>query len=114
MTSAPRPFEQPIYVTRPFLPPLDAYVARLAQVWEAQWLTNDGAQHRALEAALSDRLRAPHLSLFANGTLALLTACRVLDLRGEVITAPFTFAAVPHALAGRGCSRYSPTSSRRR
>jgi dTDP-4-amino-4,6-dideoxygalactose transaminase len=102
MIAAPRPFADPVYVTRPLLPALEAYAGRLAQVWEAQWLTNGGAQHRELEAVLSKRLRAPHLSLFANGTLALLAACRVLDLHGEVITTPFTFAAAPHALVWSG------------
>lgn len=102
MAIPPRPFDQPVYVTQPLLPPLAAYAARLAQVWEARCLTNEGAQHRALEAALSERLRAPHLSLLASGTLALLVACRVLGLRGEVITTPFTFAATPHALVWSG------------
>jgi dTDP-4-amino-4,6-dideoxygalactose transaminase len=102
MATPTRPFDHPVYVTRPLLPPLDAYSARLAQIWEAKWLTNDGAQLRALEAALSQHLRAPHLSLLANGTLALLVACRVLELHGEVITTPFTFAATPNALVWSG------------
>jgi dTDP-4-amino-4,6-dideoxygalactose transaminase len=102
MAIPPRPFDHPVYVAQPLLPPLDIYSARLAQVWEARCLSKDGAQHRALEAALSARLRAPYLSLLANGTLALLVACRVFELRGEVITTPLTFAATPHALVWSG------------
>jgi dTDP-4-amino-4,6-dideoxygalactose transaminase len=98
----PEPFAEPVYVTRPLLPSLSDYTARLEAVWDAKWLTNNGAQHQALERALAEYLRAPNLSLFANGTLALLGACKVLALEGEVITTPFTFPATPHALAWAG------------
>ena len=102
MSEAPRGFDEPIFVTRPLLPPLAALTARLQQAWDARWLTNNGAQHQALEAALARTLGAPHLSLFANGTLALLVAARVLGLRGEVVVTPFTFPATVHALAWAG------------
>jgi len=97
-----RPFTEPIYVTRPLLPPLDDVRARLEEVWRSQWLTNWGDQHARLERALTDRLGVAQLSLFNNGTIALLVAIRALDLRGEVITTPFTFPATPHALAWTG------------
>ena len=96
------PFPEPIYVTRPLLPPLDRLSARLAQVWESKWLANGGPQHEALEAALRQRLRAEHLSLFNNGTIALFAAVKALGLSGEVITTPFTFPATPHALSWSG------------
>ena len=76
MTAAPASFPEPVYVTRPLLPPLDEYSARLREIWQAQWLTNNGAQHQALTRALAAMLGTPHVSLFANGTLALLAACR--------------------------------------
>ena len=97
-----QPFTEPIYVTRPLLPPLDDVRARLEEVWQSQWLTNWGDQHARLERALTDRLGVAQLSLFNNGTIALLVAIRALDLRGEVITTPFTFPATPHALAWTG------------
>jgi dTDP-4-amino-4,6-dideoxygalactose transaminase len=97
-----KPFPEPIYVTRPLLPPLADVMARLTQVWSAQWLTNAGAQHDALEAALRQYLDVAQLSLFNNGTIALLCAIRALDLAGEVITTPFTFPATPHALSWSG------------
>ena len=96
------PFPEPIYVTRPLMPPLERVTARLAQVWQSQWLANGGPQHEALEAALRERLHVPHLSLFNNGTIALFAAVRALDLSGEVVTTPFTFPATPHALAWSG------------
>lgn len=97
-------FEEPIYVTRPLLPPLEAVHARLAQIWEARWLTNDGAQHVELTAALGAYLRVPNVSLFNNGTIALLAAVRALGMRGEVITTPFTFPATPHAISWSGAT----------
>jgi dTDP-4-amino-4,6-dideoxygalactose transaminase len=97
-----KPFAEPIYVTRPILPPLDDMRARLEQVWRSQWLTNCGDQHAKLEQALADRLGVAQLSLFNNGTIALMVAIRALDLRGEVITTPFTFPATPHVLPWSG------------
>jgi len=76
--------------------------ARLAEVWRSQWLTNGGEQHVLLEKALAERLGVPQLSLFNNGTIALLAAVRALDLHGEVITTPFTFPATPHVLPWSG------------
>lgn len=96
---APTPFDQPIYVTRPMLPPLGDYTALLQDVWASGWLANGGAQHQALEAELAQWLQVPHLSLFNNGTIALLVACQALRLTGEVITTPFTFPATPHVLS---------------
>ena len=98
MRPAPRPFDEPIYVTRPILPPLEAYVEHLRGIWTSKKLTNAGPLTRALESHLSAYLEAPHISLFNNGTTALMTACQALDLLGEVITTPFTFPATPHAL----------------
>src|SRR5207253_3567441 len=80
MPSAPTPFPEPVYVARPLLPPLEEFVRELGDIWSAAWLTNNGAKHVALEQALSDHLRAPHLSLFNNGTIALIVACRALRL----------------------------------
>lgn len=96
---APLAFDQPVYVTRPVLPPLSEYSQSLESVWRSGFLTNGGSQHQALEQALCDYLQTPCLSLFNNGTLALLVACQALQVKGEVVTTPFTFAATPHVLA---------------
>lgn len=96
------PFSDPIHVTRPLLPPLDAVTERLRDVWASQWLTNGGVQHEALESALRAHLGVAQLSLFNNGTIALLAAVRALGLRGSVVTTPFTFPATPHSLAWGG------------
>ncbi len=98
-TAIIKPFKKPIYVTRPLLPDLSELSNKLAEVWKSQWLTNTGPQHIALENKLCDLLKVPHLSLFNNGTIALITAVQSLRLSGEVVTTPFTFPATPHVLS---------------
>ena len=97
---APRPFCDPVYVTRPILPDMDAVRRELEQIWESKWLTNHGSKHNALQTCLEMTLKAPHISLFNNGTLALLIALEALNLAAgsEVITTPFTFPATPHCI----------------
>jgi dTDP-4-amino-4,6-dideoxygalactose transaminase len=92
-------FSETIYVTRPLLPPLDQVSSHLQQVWESQWLTNNGMQHQKLEKMLMESLKVPYLSLFNNGTIALIVACQSLRVSGDVITTPFTFPATPHVLS---------------
>ena len=77
-------------------------MSRLEEVWATQQLTNIGAQHDRLETALRQYLGVSELSLFTNGTVALITAIRALGLTGEVLTTPFTFPATPHALSWSG------------
>lgn len=92
------PFEKPIYVTRPILADLKDVHNLLEEIWESQWLTNGGAQHYKLEEELKHYLKVPRLSLFNNGTIALIVAVQSLRLSGEVVTTPFTFPATPHVL----------------
>lgn len=92
------PFENPIYVTRPLLPAASRVAEKIEEIWKSQWLTNNGPQHQLLEQELTKTLRVPYLSLFNNGTIALIVACQSLGLTGEVITTPFTFPATPHVL----------------
>lgn len=91
-----------ILVTRSSMPPLGEYVDEIAPLWESHWLTNMGAEHRKLEAALKERLRVDNLALFTNGHNALECILEALDLRGEVVTTPFTFASTTHAIARKG------------
>ena len=93
------PFPERIYVTRPVFPTIDEVTEKLRDIWAAKWLTNNGPQHSMLEQELTAALKVPYLSLFNNGTIALIVACQSLRLSGEVITTPFTFAATPHVLS---------------
>jgi len=92
-------FAEPIYVTRPVFPKLEEVTEKLKEIWESKWLTNNGPQHMLLEKELQKYLQVPCLSLFNNGTIALMVACQSLRLSGDVITTPFTFAATPHVLS---------------
>ncbi|MBN2755464.1 MAG: DegT/DnrJ/EryC1/StrS family aminotransferase [Candidatus Goldbacteria bacterium] len=95
-------FKEPVYVTRPLLPDLEKFKLRLNKIWESKWLSNMGEQHRLFEESARKALKAPYVSLFNNGTTALMAAVRFLGLKGEVITTPFTFPATPHALLLNG------------
>lgn len=88
----------PIYVTQPLLPPLAEFLPYLEKIWESKWLTNAGQFHQQLEKELAAYLGVEHLALFANGTLALVTALQSLRITGEVITTPFSFVATAHSL----------------
>jgi dTDP-4-amino-4,6-dideoxygalactose transaminase len=92
----------PIYVTQPYLPPLAEFLPYLEEIWRNRWLTNAGPFHVQLEQALVRHLDVPYLSLFANGTLALVVALQTLRISGEVITTPFTFVATAHSLLWNG------------
>jgi dTDP-4-amino-4,6-dideoxygalactose transaminase len=96
------PETDPTYVTRPLMPPLEEFLPYLERIWESRWLTNGGPFHQELETALARHLGVDHLSLFANGTLALVTALQALRITGEVITTPYSFVATAHSLLWNG------------
>lgn len=90
--------DAPIFVTQPYLPPLKEFIPYLEGIWERKILTNNGPLHEELEAVLCKYLGVEHISLFTNGTIALITALQALKITGEVITTPYTFAATAHSL----------------
>jgi dTDP-4-amino-4,6-dideoxygalactose transaminase len=94
--------DKPVYVTQPHLPPLSEFIPYLEQIWASKMLTNGGPFHQQLEAALCEYLGVKHISLFTNGTVALLTALQALQITGEVITTPYSFVATSHALVWNG------------
>ena len=93
-----KPFEKPIYVTRPFLPPLEEFSRGLNEIWGNQWLTNNGPILQRFTQQLCNFIESDNICLFNNGTLALQIALQGMDISGEVITTPFTFVATTHAL----------------
>lgn len=90
--------EEIIHVTQPALPPLDEFIEYLKEIWGSRILTNNGPYHQQFEKELAAYLGVEHLSVFANGTLALVTAIQALRITGEVVTTPFSFVATTHAL----------------
>ena len=95
--------QNPIYVTQPYLPPLEEFTPYLEQIWANKTLTNGGPFHQQLEQALAEYLGVPHVALFSNGTLALITALQALRVTGEVITTPYSFVATAHSLLWHNC-----------
>lgn len=89
---------KPIYVTQPALPPLEEFTDLLKEIWDSKIITNNGPFHQQFEHALAAYLGVKHISVFSNGTLALITALQVLRITGEVITTPFSFVATTHSL----------------
>ncbi|SDH17278.1 dTDP-4-amino-4,6-dideoxygalactose transaminase [Pseudomonas benzenivorans] len=94
--------DKPVYVTQPYLPPLEEFIPYLQQIWDNKMLTNGGPMHQQLEQALCDYLGVEHVALFNNGTIALLTALQALRVTGEVITTPYSFVATAHSLLWNG------------
>lgn len=94
--------EKPVAVTRSSLPPLEEYVEMLKPLWDTAWLTNMGDYHEEFRRRLMKYLKADHLELFVNGHMALELALQALELTGEVITTPFTFASTTHAIVRNG------------
>ena len=92
----------PIYVTQPYLPPLEEFIPYLQKIWDSKVVTNCGPFHQQLEQALCEHLGVKHLALFTNGTIALVTALQALRITGEVITTPYSFVATAHSLLWNG------------
>ena len=91
-----------ITVTSPLLPDLKEFESLLEDIWNRQWITNNGHYHQKLEKALAEYLKVPYISLFTNGTLPLITSLQALRITGEVITTPYSFVATTHALWWNG------------
>lgn len=91
-----------INVTKSSMPSLEEYIEEIKELWETHWLTNMGTKHKMLETQLLDYLDVPNITLFTNGHLALECIIAALELKGEVITTPFTFASTTHAIVRNG------------
>ncbi len=94
--------EQKILVTRSSIPPIEEYIEEIKTIWDTHWLTNMGPKHEELKKELKAFLGVPELELFVNGHMALELAIQAMNLQGEVITTPFTFASTTHAIVRNG------------
>lgn len=92
-----------INITRPFLPPERDYKRYLEDIWKRNWLTNDGPLVNDLELKLKNYLELNHLLFVSNGTIALQIAIKALDLKGEIITTPFSFIATTSSIVWENC-----------
>ncbi len=89
-------------VTRSSMPSLDEYVEEIKDIWKSHWLTNMGVKHQHLQKGLLEYMGVEHLELMVNGHMALEMTLQAMDLHGEVITTPFTFASTTHAIVRNG------------
>jgi len=93
-----------IPITKPFLPPREEYEHYLQSVWNSGWLTNMGALGNQLEERLKDYLGVRHLLYVSSGTIGLQMAIKALELKGEIITTPFSFVATSSSIVWEGCT----------
>ncbi len=93
-----------INVTRSSMPSYEEYCEEIKSIWDNRWLTNMGPLHDKLKEQLKDYLKVENVELFVNGHLALYCAIKALDLKGEIITTPFTFASTTNAIIQAGCT----------
>lgn len=91
-----------IYVTKAYLPPKEEYIEKITQIWDSHILTNMGPLHQEFEEKLTEYLGVPHCLVFCNGHMSLEMAIQAMDLKGEVITTPYTFASTTHAIVRNG------------
>ena len=87
-----------ILVTQATLPPMDEYIKEIQSIWDGHWLTNMGPKHKQLQAELKEYLQVDNVELLVNGHMALELLLQAMELEGEVITTPFTFASTTHAI----------------
>ncbi len=92
----------PILVTRSSMPPFDEYVEEIRTLWESHWLTNMGEKHHELEKVLKSYLGVGNIALFTNGHNALECVLEAMELKGSVVTTPYTFASTTHAIVRKG------------
>lgn len=93
-----------INVTKTFLPDLKAYTSYLEKIWERGWVTNNGPLVQELEQILKDYLNVKHLILCNNGTVVLQMAIKALDLKGEILTTPFSYVATTNSILWENCT----------
>nr|WP_317430054.1 DegT/DnrJ/EryC1/StrS family aminotransferase [uncultured Mitsuokella sp.] len=84
------------------MPPMEEYFDEIKDIWDSRWLTNMGMKHKALQQGLRDYFGVENIDLFTNGHMALELSLQAMNLQGEVITTPFTFASTTHAIARNG------------
>lgn len=94
--------ETKILVTRSSMPPMDEYFEEVKDIWDSHWLTNMGPKHDKLRDALKDYMQVENIDLLVNGHMALELTLQAMNLQGEVITAPYTFASTTHAIVRNG------------
>lgn len=88
--------------TKPVLPRYEDYISEIKSIWETGLMTNNGPKLKKFGEQLKKYVDCPNVNLFVNGHSALVTALNALNLKGEVITSPFTFISTTNAIVQAG------------
>lgn len=91
-----------ILVTRSSMPELNEYINEISSLWDSHWLTNMGPKHKQFQAMLREYMSVENVELLTNGHMSLELTLQAMNLQGEVITTPFTFASTTHAIVRNG------------
>jgi dTDP-4-amino-4,6-dideoxygalactose transaminase len=102
INGAPPAFDVPLHVGRPNIGDRETFLHHVSQIFDNQWLTNNGPMVQELERRIAAHLGVKHCVAICNGTIALEIAIRALHLEGEVIIPSWTFVATAHALYWQG------------
>lgn len=94
--------DKKVLVTQSSMPDLEEYIEEIKPIFDTKWLTNMGPEHKKLQKGLEEYLKVKHMTLFSNGHMALYSAIKALNLKGEVITTPFTFISTTNAIVQNG------------
>lgn len=93
-----------INVTKTFLPPIEEYQKYISQIWQNNYLTNQGPLLHELQNKLSAFLGVENFHYLTNGTIALQLALNVLGItEGEIITTPFSYVATTSSILWERC-----------
>ena len=92
-----------INVTKTFLPPTEEYQIYVNTIFKRVWLTNNGPLLNELELKLKEYLKVPHMLFLSNGTVAIQIAIKALELKGEIITTPFSYVATTSSIVWEQC-----------
>lgn len=96
--------DKPVFVTMPSLAPLEEYVELLKGVWDRGILTHNGPLVQRFERDLAQKLNINNFIAVSNGTISIQMAIKALELKGEIITTPFTWIATLSAIQWEGCT----------
>ncbi len=91
-----------INVTKTYLPNKEKLISCIDKIYESNWLTNNGPLLQELELRLKEYLGIENILLVSNGTLALQIAYKVLNLKGDILTTPFSFVATTSSQVWEG------------
>jgi dTDP-4-amino-4,6-dideoxygalactose transaminase len=93
-----------INVTKAYLPDQEQYIKYVREIWDRGYLTNNGPLVQELEAKLKEYLNVDYLYFCGNGTIVLQIAMKALEVKGEVITTPFSYCATTNVIIWENCT----------